>query len=354
MEDSLIQGQDEFYVQWHLTNRCNLRCAHCYQEDYTGDSEMGLEELKSVADKLIQALEKWKREGRIALTGGEPLLKKELFPLIEYLEKSEHVSKVGILTNGIFVNPETVSNLQKMSKLHYVQISLEGSTAESHDTIRGEGSFEKTMKGIRLLVNNDIKVRVMFTLHRGNKAEVPAMIDLCIAEGIDAFTVERLVPTGSGGKLNDLLLTPEELRDVFQYVSDRSDEEYEKGTPITIIKYRTLWANVDPERAKADGEDTPFQLQLGAACSSGIDSTCIMPDATVYPCRRLPIPIGNLKEDSFFKIWYTSDVLWDIRDKHNLEGKCNNCEILPMCCGCRSMAYAVSGNYMAEDPQCWI
>lgn len=352
MQESLIEGQDEFYIQWHLTNRCNLRCAHCYQEDYSGNSEMNLDELKFVADHLLVALEKWKREGRIALTGGEPLLKKELFPLIEYLEASDHVSRIGILTNGIFINQDIMNKLKELRKLHYIQISLEGANAKTHDAIRGKGSFDNALSGIRSLVDNGIKVRVMFTLHRGNKEEVPALIDLCIKEGVDAFTVERFVPTGSGSKIDELLLTSEEIRDVFQYVSDRADEEYRKGTPLTIIKYRTLWANIDPDRAKAD-VDTPFQLQLGAACSSGIDSICIMPDATVYPCRRLPISIGNLKKDSLFKIWYTSDVLWDIRNKRNLQGKCSDCEILSLCCGCRSMAYAITGNYLAEDPQCW-
>ena len=88
-------------------------------------------------------------------------------------------------------------------------------------------------------------------------------------------------------------------------------------------------------------------------CSIGIDSITIMPDGTVFPCRRLPMPIGNLHHESLFKIWYTSDLLWEIRNKNNLKGKCNNCELIPRCSGCRAIAYALTGDYLAEDPQCW-
>jgi radical SAM protein with 4Fe4S-binding SPASM domain len=127
--------------------------------------------------------------------------------------------------------------------------------------------------------------------------------------------------------------------------------EYQKGATLKIIKYRTLWAMIDPDRAKIP--DVPLEIDLGGMCSIGIDSLTILPDGTVLPCRRLPIPIGNLTNDSIFKIWYTSDLLWKIRNKNNLKGKCNKCELIPRCSGCRAIAYAVTGDYLAEDPQCW-
>ena len=343
---------EEFYFQWHVTDRCNLRCSHCYQESYSGSSEMSLEELRAIADKLFSTLLKWKLKGRISLTGGEPLLKKDLFPLLEYLEKSNQICKLSILTNGTLLNEKIVSSLENFSKLHYVQVSIDGANPETNDAIRGKGSFEKAIHGIRLLRKKDIKVRLMFTLHKRNAKEVPALIDLALREGVSALTVDRLVPTGSGRKINDLLLSPEEIHNGFRYISDRADLEYERGSPLTILKYRTLYAILDPSRLKANA-NIPIQRELGAACSIGIDSLCILPDATVLPCRRLPIPIGNLKSDSVFKIWYTSDLLWKIRDKRNLKGKCNSCELIPVCSGCRSMAYAYTGDYLEEDPQCW-
>jgi radical SAM protein with 4Fe4S-binding SPASM domain len=342
----------EFYFQWHITNRCNFRCVHCYQEDYSISYEMSLGELKSVADKLIQALYKWKKKGRIAITGGEPLVKRELFPLLEYLEQAEEVSSLDVLSNGTLINDKVANKLQNFSKLRRVQISLDGARPEIHDAIRGDGAFEEAVRGIRILRQHGIKVYIMFTLQRCNVKDIPLLFDLAMKEDISGLTVERLVPCGSGLQIKDQLLSPEEIRDVFQYISDRADLEYEKGNQFLILKYRTLWVNIDSERAKAD-VNTPIHKELGAICSIGIDSLCILPDATVLPCRRLNIPIGNLKQDSIFKIWYTSDVLWKIRDKRNLKGKCNSCEFIPRCSGCRAMAYACTGDYLQEDPQCW-
>jgi radical SAM protein with 4Fe4S-binding SPASM domain len=179
--------------------------------------------------------------------------------------------------------------------------------------------------------------------------DVSSIIDLAIKEKINGLTIERLVPIGSAKK--DSVLSPEEIRDIFQYISDRADDEYEKGSKLQILKYRPLWINVDPCRAKSSNVAT--HKELGAICSIGLDGICILPDATVLPCRRLPIPIGNLKNDSLEKIWSTSDLLWQIGDKNNLKGKCKSCEFIPRCSGCRSMAYAFTGDYLAEDPQCW-
>lgn len=109
-----------------------------------------------------------------------------------------------------------------------------------------------------------------------------------------------------------------------------------------ILMYRPLFTLVAP-----DDHD------MGALCSVGNNALTIMPDGTVYPCRRLPIPIGNILIDGLFAIWYDSEVLWKIRNPKNIQGKCRDCDLLVNCRGCRAMAYFSSGDYLAEDPQCW-
>jgi len=342
---------DEFYFQWHITERCNLRCIHCYQKSFNFHSELSLTQLKEFADKIILTLNKWGNRGRIALTGGEPFLKKELFPLMEYLEQSEYIWRIGILTNGTLIDEKIANTLKTFQKLYYIQISLDGASEEVNDFIRGKGSYNKAVNSFRILNKKGIKTRLMFTVHKKNLQEVPSLIDLAIKEKVDTLTIERFVPEGKGAKFKDWFLAKEEIHKLFQYVSQRADLEYQKGTPLKILKYRTLWANIDPERAKVN--DVPLEIDLGGMCSIGIDSLTILPDGTVLPCRRLPIPIGNLKNDSIFKIWYTSDLLWKIRNKNNLKGKCKGCDLIPRCSGCRAIAYAVTGDYLSEDPQCW-
>jgi len=355
MRQDLSSHKDKdnnFYFQWHITNKCNLRCSHCYQDDYTNSSDMSLKELKNIANKLFYALSKWGKKGDTSITGGEPFVSKNLFPFLEYLDSSEEISNLDILSNGTMITDEIAEKLKKFTKLDNIQISLDGSSPETHDIIRGPGNFEKAIRGIKVLIRHGIDVKVMFTLQRCNMKDVLSLIGLAIKEKISGLTIERLVPMGSAKDMRDSILSPEELKDIFQSISDRADLEYEKGTQLRILKYRPLWINIDPSRAKAEFNTTPYK-ELGAICSIGLDGLTILPDATVLPCRRFPMPIGNLKRDSLEKIWFTSDLLWQIRDKHNLKGKCNSCEFIPRCGGCRAMAYACTGDYLSEDSQCW-
>jgi len=350
-QTTFSQQTKDFYFQWHITDKCNLRCTHCYQENYTDILDMSLEELKVIAKKLFKTLSKWGKKGDISITGGEPFIRKDLLSFLEYLDSSEQVSNLDILSNGTMLTDDMVKRLKLVRKLHRVQVSLDGASPKTHDEIRGRGTFEKAINGIRILNYHGIDTKIMFTLQRCNMKDVPSLIDLSIREGVTGLTIERVVPTGSAESMKNSLLSPEEIRDIFQYISDRADVEYEKGTQLRILKYRPLWINIDPSRAKAESNTAPHK-ELGAVCSVGLDGLCILPDATVLPCRRLPIPIGNLKRDSLEKIWFTSDLLWQIRDKHNLKDKCNSCEFIPRCSGCRAMAYACAGDYLAEDPQC--
>ena len=224
----LSQEVENFYFQWHITDKCNLRCTHCYQENYTDASEIPFEELRVVANKLFQTLSKWKKKGDFSITGGEPFIRKDVFSFLEYLDSSERVSNLDILSNGTIITDKTAETLKKLAKLDRVQVSLDGASAKSHDRIRGHGAFEKAINGIRILNCHEIDVNVMFTLQRCNMKDVASLIDLAIKEGVRALTIERLVPTGSARDANDSLLSPEEIRDVFQYISDRADSEYEK------------------------------------------------------------------------------------------------------------------------------
>ncbi len=338
----------DFGFQWHVTDRCNLRCTHCYQEEYSGSNELDIDGLKQIADEIIRTLSIWNKKGDIAITGGEPLVKRETFPLISYLEAADEVASLDILTNGTLVDETVVERIRVLQKIRCVQISLDGASAGSNDAIRGKGTFEKALAGVRLLRRSGISVNIMFTLQRRNMGDIPSIIDLAVAEGISSLTIERFVPTGSGAKIRDELLTPEEIKRTFGYISERAEKNRDGLTSIS--RSRPLWAMCN--RGSND-KDIPSKDAAGGICSIGLDGLCILPDATVLPCRRLPIPIGNLKNDSLLKIWHTSDLLWEIADKRNLKGKCNSCEYINRCSGCRAMAYACTGDYLAEDPQCF-
>jgi MoaA/NifB/PqqE/SkfB family radical SAM enzyme len=248
------QENNMFNFQWHITEKCNLRCTHCYQEDYSSVGEMSFEELSFVADKLIQALSKWNKKGKIAITGGEPFLKSALFPLLEYLNKSREIANLYILTNGTLIDEQICEEIQSIKKVTRIQISLDGASPKTHNAIRGKGTFEKAIEGIKLLSSHGIKVNLMFTLQKCNREDIPALFDLAIQNGINSLLVERFVPCGSGKQIESEMLSSSELQNVFQYISDRADLEYDKGNKLMLVKQRPLWINIDPERAEVNAK----------------------------------------------------------------------------------------------------
>ena len=343
------QKKTLFGFQWHITSRCNLRCLHCYQENYSGTDELDLDSLKRIADEIALTLAKWGKKGDIAITGGEPLLKEELFPLIDYIVAFDEVASIDLLSNGTLIDANVVERLAKIGKLRCVQVSLDGGSDRSNDAIRGKGSFEKALLGIRLLRREGIQVNVMFTLQRINFAEIGPIIDLAAREDVRFLTIERFVPSGSGCKIKENMLTSDEIRKAFNYISERANQQIREKGYTVITRSRPLWGICHDKCS----DMTLSRDDVGGICSIGLDGLCILQDATVLPCRRLPIPIGNLKSDSLLKIWHTSSLLWEIADKRNLQGKCNRCTLIGKCSGCRAMAYASSGDYLAEDPQCF-
>ncbi|TSA55717.1 MAG: radical SAM protein [Dehalococcoidia bacterium] len=329
---------DEFYFQWHITERCNKHCQHCYQNGKP-KNDLPISGLEQILDHIQVSLIKWDKQGSLSFTGGEPLIRRsELFALMNRVDQMSEFAYYDILTNGSLISDDVVQELKLLHKLRRVQVSLEGSSPEINDSIRGKGSYAETLDAIRKMKRQGLTVSVMATISHRNFQDIPALIEVLNDEGVDTFAMERLIPEGNGKSLSDQLLSPEELHRLYEQVYEIA---LQKKTP-RILMYRPLFNLVAPD-----------DESIGALCSIGNNALTIMPDGTVYPCRRLPIPIGNILTDGLFSIWYDSEVLWQIRNPDNIQGKCHDCDYLASCRGCRAMAYFCSGNYLAEDPQCW-
>ncbi len=127
-----------------------------------------------------------------------------------------------------------MERLKTLQKLYYIQVSLDGASEETNDFIRGKGSYNKALDSLRLLHENGINTRLMFTVHKKNIQEVSPLIDLAIKEKVNTLTIERFVPEGRGSEVENLLLTKEEVHELFQDVTQRADTEYQKGTALKI------------------------------------------------------------------------------------------------------------------------
>ncbi|MCL4542746.1 MAG: radical SAM protein [Deltaproteobacteria bacterium] len=328
---------NEFYVQWHFTESCNLRCIHCYQNDYNR-KDLDLNLLESIFLKIDEAMSKWKMGCFISLTGGEPFLKPDsLFYLAGLIEKSDNFKNIAILTNGTLIDDEIINEIKKYKKISEIQISLDGHDEKTHDRIRGKGTFLKSAESIKKLKNAGIKTSIMFTLHKKNAEYAVNMPELAASLNADTLTIERMT-TMSKTEKEEFFIEASELKRIYSDVYHKAKEGvFNKG--VKLITSRPLWNLVDEN--------------AGGYCPVGLSSICIMHDGTLLPCRRLYLPLGNILSDGLFKIWYNSDILWQMRKK-NGKNKCSGCPHIERCGGCKSVSYYCNGDFNTKDPQCWI
>ncbi len=334
---SELNYENEFYFQWHITDSCNLRCKHCYHESY---SHIGLkiEQLLKIGTHLCDAVKRWGKIGSFSITGGEPFIRKNaVFQLLDLLESRAEIGHFDILTNGTIVDEEIASRLVHYNKLRRIQLSLEG-LKDTNDRIRGAGSYDMIINKINELNKYGLTISVMMTLGRHNKEEVIPLAEKLGEIGVEAFVLDRFIPEGQSEHLQEWVLTSSEIRNVYE----NCYALFQKTLSPRMLLYRTLFCLVNPQ-----------DEHIGAMCSVGNNALTIMPNGDVFPCRRLPIRLGNLLETTVYDIWFTHPLLWKFRNPDNLKGKCKDCEYIPVCRGCRAFAFAMTGDYLEADPQCW-
>lgn len=328
-----------FYIQWHLLDRCNLRCHHCYQEGFAREHELDLAGLKAVADNLLEAMAAWDCTLDIALTGGEPLVKEEFFDLLDHLNRARRTGRLSIISNGTLLGAH-IDRLRGFRKMKEFRVSLDGVTEAGNDAIRGPGAFQKVLRNLEAIKGSGIPVYLMFTVMRSNLAEAARLPAFVRELGVEGFILERFVPLGTGLQLREQALDGRQFLALWGVLLEQMGLEAE---PADLIRYRGIKMAVRGGKAKIFGSD----------CIVGCDGMAVMPDGTIFPCRRLPVPAGNLLEQRLKDLWASSDLLCALRDKKRLKGRCGTCSV-EGCIGCRAMANALAGDPLAEDPHCWL
>lgn len=330
--------EKQFYIQWHITNLCNLRCQHCYQDDFSKKSDLDWAGLEKVCDNLLHTIREWGKTACIHLTGGEPLLKPDLLPLLTHLDRHSMVEELGIITNGLTIDQEIMRRLSGFSKLKKIKISLDGGDAETNDSIRQKGAFDKVMQNLPLIKEGErFEILFMLTAMKRNFRSLPFLFELCRDIDIDGLIIERFIPLGRGRKVMDEVLSKEEWKKMVGMLADFISAE-EENSFLPYQAFQISFSGGEPEL-------------LGAPCVIGVDGLCVMPEGNVFPCRRFPVSIGNLLETPLKQIWEKSEILEKLRKKESLKGKCGRCG-MKGCRGCRSLALALTGDFLEEDPHC--
>ena len=324
------------YVAWEVTLRCNAHCLHCYSESGPGVQhplELSTAEALRVIDQLADA-------GLLilAFSGGEPLLRRDIFTLIEYAVARSLI--VNVATNGAIMGERLAARLRQAG-VRSITVSLDGATAETHDHFRQfPGLFARTLRAIELLVSHGHRVVVSFPPTRLNHREGPDVVRLAYERGASAVNMSEFVPAGRGTR--ELALSPTELRDLLQqWIAMR--REY--AGRMQIIWHDCRVALLVP----------PEERDLYSGCGAGKLTARIRVDGTVTPCVFLPNPAGNLRTMSFADIWATSSLLRRMRDRDAIQsGNCGSCHFKHVCGGCRAVSMSYYGDPMRGDPSCWL
>ncbi len=317
-------------LQVHITERCNKKCIHCYQSDAKGIAdELTTEQWISVISRFQDLCRVRKWRGQVTFAGGEPFIRRDFSVLVREMKRWPDL-RFAILTNGTYFDDSVALEL-KQSNPVFVQISIEGSP-DAHDQIRGKGDFARCLNVISILKKAGLRTLVSFTAHRANYREFPVVADYVRQAGAGALWADRLVPMGRGNQLETL--SPSETRAFFKLMySERCTGNACSSTKIAM--HRSLQFLC--------GGEMPYH------CSAGKRLLAILPDGTVYPCRRLPIAIGNVLTKPLAQIYDEGKSICVAPEE------CKDCEHSMKCNGgARCIAYSVYGNLSKADPGCWL
>lgn len=314
-----------YLVQIHLSESCNLRCKHCYQDSSGKSPLLTLDDIKDILKQAREvATQRGFDELAVNLTGGEPLLIPNIKEYIEVV--LENADRMLLLTNGTLLDEDMVGYLKAKTNIR-VQVSLDG-TKEVHDEIRGKGSFDKAIKGIRLLSKAEIPCSVACTIHADNYEMVADIIKVADESGADRIWFDRYVPCGNARPLS----TEQFIMAMTLLAGERGRHKIEVGYNRAL---QFLFDSVSAYK-----------------CSALSKAVTVLPDKTVLPCRRMPIPIGNLKSESLAEIYEKNTSLLEMLD--NPPKLCNGCSLANRCNGgLRCLSFATCG-LEGKDPNCFL
>ena len=322
--------KNKHVMQWHITHRCNLRCSHCYQDEY--GSELSFAELERIFLQYVRFCGKYSFRGHINFTGGEPLLSEHLFPLMRLCD--EHRITFGLLTNGTLIDDKTAATLKLFRGLSFVQVSIDG-TERTHDNVRGKGNFQKALGGLQLIGRRGIQTMAAFTCHKRNYSELKDVIRIVRKKGIDRFWADRLIPMGSSC---ENVLSTDEYRDIIKILTKEHYRKY-------------LFSHTDVHLNRSlqflEGGNCYYQ------CSAGKTLLTLLADGTLLPCRRLPIPIGSCLEEDMTELCEKSELIHELREQR-IPKECLPCPNALLCRGgAKCLTYAVTGDFRNKDINCY-
>src|SRR5947207_1467792 len=365
-----------YVVSWNLTYRCNLACEHCYLDagvtplvttgNFADRSELNTEECFKVIDDIAA----FAPECLTILTGGEPLLRRDILEIVR--RAAERGLWVVVGTNGVRIT-ENVARRLAEAGARGLSISLDALDADRHDRFRNvRGAWQNTVDGAEILNRTGLPFIVQTTAGSHNLGELEAIADFAHDRlAAKVWNLYFLVPTGRGQFVSDI--TPaqyDEVLDSLYRIQRKYDRRMLVNAKCAPHYIKTILENAgagtDPIPTDGDWAKGPFDPAQGkpgmssirtysggaGGCPAGTHYMGIRPNGDVTPCPYLPVFAGTLRSSSLADLWTSSELFADTRRRTSLGGRCGECEMNAHCGGCRARAYGMTGDLMAEDPLC--
>jgi len=350
--DKYWESFSGFHLQWHITNQCNFRCKHCYQDNYQSNT-LNFKKMELIFEDFLQIIQDKKKKfpdvqdsfSHLSITGGEPLLYNRFNDLMAKIAQKKKGFRLSIMSNGSLLTPLLLKKIFNDYQTDIIQISLEGAE-KKNDEIRGKGSFTKAIRALENIKKMGEKAVISFTLNKQNLDDIPFLIKL--AYDLDVkISIKRMVLQGSGKKMKKFFLSSDDLKRVYKYIDDiNTNSKKNKDNFFVSLGCES-------------GLAVQFNLKNQSAinfCSvmtSGV--LTVLPDGTVYSCRRLPIKIGDLNHENLIDI-YQRVARGEYRIKmEKMPVGCQACEYFKYCFGgsrCVAFSHSLDKDLYAPDPQC--
>lgn len=338
------------WLAWEITRRCNLKCVHCRSSSELEAGEhpdFPLAEAKRVIDDIVSYA-----KPVVVLSGGEPLLRQDVFEIAQY--GTDQGLRMCLATNGTLVTEEVCGKI-KAAGIRMVSLSLDGASAAVHDDFRCQpGAFAGTVNAARLFKKHGIPFLVNSSFTRRNQQEIAKVYRLAKELGATAWYMFMIVPTGRGEDMMDELISPEDYEELlaWHYEMEKQEDELLVRPTCAPHYYRVVLQKAKEEGSQFKRRSLQFSTGGSKGCLAGQLIALIDVDGNVLPCSYFPMPAGNIRQQSFRDIWENSKLFKEMRDFKSYKGSCGACEYVNVCGGCRARAYAVSGDYLAEEPFC--
>lgn len=338
------------WIAWEITRRCNLKCIHCRSSseiEVNAHPDFSTEE----AFRIINDITSYAKPV-IVLSGGEPLLRKDVFEIARY--GADKGLRMCLATNGTLVDDSVCDNI-KASGMKIVSLSLDGSNEKTHDDFRNQkGAFEGTIHAAKLFRKHGIEFIINSSFTKRNQEEIPKVYKLAKNIGATAWYMFMIVPTGRGEEIMNELISKEDYEEILEwhYHMEKDEKDILVRPTCAPHYYRVVLQKSKEEGTKFERRTLKFSTGGAKGCIAGQLIALIDVDENVLPCSYFPKSAGNLKHQSFKDVWENSQLFKELRDFKSYKGKCGSCEYITVCGGCRARAYSIYGDYLEEEPFC--